>query len=341
MDQRFGLEDSLFWSKPHQNDLALMRATRDAHFSGVRVDAPTFIPIDTRTTCPLLVQRCGPERDLWAVDFSRHGLVVLSSTDTRVVRAEFALDQDFADPEEPVDPADAPDGYGSQAHLVELRELLSLPWNPARYATFVVMREHRSNAVLLHLGRSGSAFDDPEVEAFLERERAKASPGLIHPPLGRPVPTYKRLDVSPPIPDEPGIALTVERVVALKPGAQCLVRGSFRLPVLPQERVTGRYEGHCPEGDPTALLSISLLVTGGDRATPTVLPLAIPTFDPLDRQAARPIATGYFCFDLLSFAAMSHDVQTYFVYAIAGEFVTGPAPAALVSPDSLETPRRG
>jgi hypothetical protein len=226
----------------------------------------------------------------------------------------------------------------------------------------------------------------------------------------QPLPWYRALDESPPVPDERGIVLTTERVIVVRDGlGSCILRGSFRLSVMDREVVrpcaeseeeqaallafeppaptTEEGEGvdyltdaevHWPpkplpepppsyrpnepewrfpgqdsakrrseegpwesghvwqdvgDDDATAVIPITLVVTGSRLADPYVLHMRVPTTDAISGD--DPEVTGRFTLDLLAFKDNAMRGQTNWIYAFSGGHCAGPVAAALLSPDDL------
>ena len=133
--------------------------------------------------------------------------------------------------------------------------------------------------------------------------------------------------------------------------------GSFRLPVLEREVVkpadpadAAALEKLGPEAqaqalregvawqDPgdaaaTAVIPITIVATGVDRADPLVVHLHAPSYDPVDPTADVAVVTGHFALDLLAQrdGEQLRD-QTSFIYALSGGALAGPATVAVVDP---------
>jgi hypothetical protein len=62
-----------------------------------------------------------------------------------------------------------------------------------------------------------------------------------------------------------------------------------------------------------------------------IRPMRVPAWGPLQGRDA----TGHFAVDLLTDEDLPPEAQTFFVYALSGEILTGPTPVATVTPDML------
>ena len=335
-EQGFGLEAGEFWSDPFRTDLQVTRQLRRQGFSGVRLDAPPLVPVDQRQTLPVLALHFGTYKDVSETRYETNAVITAVDLDNNFVHAARAFAPDLEPAPKPSGPAGRPpEGFSSKMYLVELRELYGLSWHPATYLVTMVMRERISNRVEVKLGRSPSAFRDVAVEDFLRMKRAEMEP-TVYPAPGRPIPSYAPGDGVPAAPEEVGIRLDADRVTVLTKDARCILRGSYRLPVLPQETMN-RPRTSLNGGSKlmTAAPAITLLVTGTDGASPALLRLNVPSSDPVEPGAEAPTVTGSFTIDLLQLRGMPREPQTYLLYAFSGRVLEGPASFALVSPQRL------
>jgi len=343
-NDRFGLSDDEFWTAPRRTAMAVAQRLWGEGRDVTAIDAPRSVPIDKRTTLPVVVYRAGSYRDLWALSFADRALITAVDLEqNRVFAGPVVNEADVEPPAEPIDPDQAPKGDTTDSAVVDLREVVDLPWQPSTYVVTVILRDMVSNRVRVELGKSASTYHDDEVAKFLAAHKAEATPPHIHPVPGDPLPSYGAIDGSPAVPDAPGISFAADRVVVLDQSARCVLRGAFRLParsheiVKPERReASGQGTGTTPP--PTAVVAITLLATGGDDATATLLRLDVPSWDPID--PANPIVTGHFALDLLSSSLLPHRAQTYFLYAFSGDAMVGPVPAALVSKEMLPSHRQ-
>jgi hypothetical protein len=337
-DQSLGLVDEEYWTNPERAKEAA-KTFADEGFGGVKLGAPGTVPIDVHDTFPVVALRAGSIADHWAVSFNEHALWASMDLGANRLTVRPAGDPEVETP--PANPEDAPSGYMVEPFVVDLRDALSLKWQPGRHLVTVVMRERVSNRADVTLKYSTRKFEDPEVAKFLEAKKATPAPPVVTPPPGDPLPSYEKRDDSPPIPEKPGIALAAERVLVFTPDAQVILRGSFRLPVLPKEVVVPAEPkpGEAPAADvgppPTAVVGIALLVTGSDLPAPGLAQLTVPSYDPIPDGEKNPVVTGHFALDLLQLGVVPDQPQTLFVYAFSGEVMEGPFPIALISEKML------
>ncbi len=264
-------------------------------------------------------------------------LVAAVDLETNALTIGLALDTGKMPAPRPQRPSGDP-GEGVTLNLfkVDLRQALNLPWQPRRYNVAVLLREFLSNPVTVELAYDGapragvgSVKSSQKQEASAVHNDAHRIYPLVNPAGGNaPQPDYHRQELSPPIPSKPGIDFRIDRTVRLGQGAPCLLHGSFRLPVLSRELME-------PSGGTssqvTAILPITLVVTGSDVTGPWVIRLQVPSYDAAVVRGAPATATGYFAFDLLQLREFPRGATTYFLSAFNGEFVAGPKPVTLVS----------
>lgn len=327
----FGLKDDEYWTDPQRTAMAVAEQLWAKGAETLAVGAPGRVVLEHRETLPLVAYRGGSYRELWASSFEERAVVVAVDVDRNRVYLGPVSTEELEPPDPPLDPAEAPDGNTTDVGLVDLRAAMELPWEPAHLLVSVLMRERSSNRVPVELLHLPGTFVDPEVERLRAQQQAQLEPQAISPSPGRPFPSYDKLDGSPPIPKEVGIALQVERVVTLREGARCVLHGAFRLPVRAEEIVKNpdRLAGASSADPPSAVLRVSLLATHSEAGGASLLTLDVPTWDPANGPGA--IVTGHFALDLLAHRFFSaKKAQTHFIYAVAGAVISGPAWAALV-----------
>jgi len=327
----YKLDDAAFWTGDDRASDPIAMKLVGKH-SGVVVDAPRSVSIDERQTLPAGIYHLGAIRQVSTVTFERHGVITVMDSGENRLYATIgrSLIQDSEAMEEPAgDAASLPSGSMATAIPVELRALLGLPWRPSHLLFTALLRDSASNRAAIELRRADWAYKDTEALKREEAARAQRNPPPVFP---------RNRETSPPaatvpVPADTGIHMAIERIVDRKKAATCPVSGSFRLPALPQEIVKADYHdsGALPgERLPTAVVGITLLVTGADDGSLFVLPMHVASFDRISANETAPIVTGQFTVDLFQFRDMPRQAQTYFVYAFSGEVMTDPVPLALV-----------
>jgi hypothetical protein len=170
-----------------------------------------------------------------------------------------------------------------------------------------------------------AGYEDPAVDDFLREYRARRlAPPMPYPEPAepaQPLPSFRREDNSPDIPVEPGIALSVARVSVFAPGTRCVLAGSFRLAIYPQQLVR-------PPRLDEAIVPITLLLTGSVDPDPKIVRLFVPSYEPVKSVDGGPVAVGYFAFDLCRMTNLLVTPQTWFIYAFSGEVMTPAIPTA-------------
>ncbi len=342
-DDNFGLADADFWSDPLQSVDAVAERLWDLDREVIELAAPRRVPIDQRSTLPIGIVRAGTYRELWQLDFHRTAVVAAMNLDHNTLYLSSVQTEELEEPSKPVDLDKAPKGQSTDTATLDLREAMSLPWVPSTYALRVLLRDKVSNTARVELGKSPAAYHDPEVERFVQAQTAEAPSPVVQPTAREPLlPSYRRRQDSPPVPEARGVAINLERVVVKTTSAECILRGAFRLPVLPHERVrpTKRAPGE-PAPDfpvrlPTAVVGVTLVVVAGDAPHVASMRLDVPSWDPL--VGDTPEVTGHFAIDLMQTPLLGVVPQTYFLYVFSGGVFEGPVPTALIAPESI--PRR-
>jgi hypothetical protein len=335
-----------YFTDPLKNKSAVIADLFGSSFVGLKLDAPPLVELDARTGLPLLAMHVWPNQVLPQPDFKRTALLTAVDLRTGFVHAAPAFDLGARGrPSPPARPdpdqGPLPEGMNARTYEIDARGRLDLPWEPAELLLTIVTLDQLSNRVRVKLEVSAATYRDPEVARFVEEQRARAPFPAVHPSADDVLPSYRKRPSSPAIPEASGIALSVERIHVTRPDAPALVHGSFRVPVGPARLVDrdawlAQMLATSPQAvAPSALVPITLLLTGSEVATPFVWHLWVPSFDPPEEIASRKMATGYFAFDMLMLGDVAAVAQTTFIYAFSGELLTGPIPAAYVAESSL------
>lgn len=355
-----GLTDVEFWDDPRRTEDEVQDRLLDEGFLGVVIDAPARVPLAKRQTLPVCGVRATTLRENRDLSIPRATVAAASCLETHDVRAGPAFAQKERLGAPPVGDDDPGEGVTIGNFETDLRARLGVPWQAGTWVVTFLVRERASNRVMVKLeAGGGGGFVDPAAAALLAARRRPRYPQPIGPRAapGQPLPAYRARPDSPPVPDAPGIALAVERLVKDGEDAQVVVRGSFRLPALEREvvkpadpadaaalealdeaaRAQALRDGVAWQdpGDAaaTAVIPITVVVTGVERAGPLVVRLQAPSFDPVDPTADVALVTGHFALDLLAQRGgeLLRD-QTSFIYALCGEALAGPATVAVVDP---------
>ena len=324
----FDLTGGEYWTAPWKN---LKKIAWDAMVKGTPefcIDGPEFVPLDERKTLPLLAFQSGTTADLAKTRLEELAVVTLVNLGENRLLAQ-RLPRPTAPPA-PAAPASP--GFACLEFKLELTELFNLPWERSSYVATVVIRDQATNRVLMQLGSSPTGYADPEVERFLEAQRAKKPPRLLNPPAGAAIVRHGRHEGSVPPPGEAGIEMRVERVLVARPDASAWLEVGFRLPVsktdvLPPPQTPSAEKDAHPV---SALAVVSLLIFGSVSNLPRVFQLVVPSFEKVEGGADAPVARGEFAVDIAKLANLAKEPQTFFVYAFSGEVMAGPAVVAFV-----------
>jgi hypothetical protein len=327
----FDLQGDEYWTKPFKNRRNLAEQTIFKGQAGLFIDGPPEVDLAVHPTIPVPIFTCLAQKDAFALPLRRHGLLVATRLEDRTTffGPVFRADRPFP----PTPPGTEADESAMMTDnlLPDLKQQLRLGDAPASYEVVLLLREHFSNRVRIAVGKSGG-YADPEVKKFIEQQPVPApAPVSPAPAAGAGLPSYRRSDASPAVPEAAGIALAAPRVATLQPGTRVAVSGSFKVPLLKRELT-----GASPGGDsPTAIVPITLVAFNSqvDGFGPFVMKLRAPSYDAV--APTDPVGTGYFAVDLLAFPGVEPKAATFFVYAFVGEWMSGPVHAGLVTPDML------
>lgn len=345
IEDKFGLEDEAYWTEPWANRKAIQRPLMNAGREGFLIGAPKVAALDRRKTLPVAVLRTRKAQGGSPVDFRSMAVIAVWDVEGSRLHARLAFPRPAPAPA-PAKPKSSSAGKGdsfsgdetamiSEASTIELFSRLNLPIAACEYVISLVCLNETANQCRTQVVDS-AAFHDEAAAAYLRALRAEEmGPPRIRPEPGQGLAGYARQDKSPEIPEEPGIALSVQRVTALRADRPCMLHGSFRLKTDALPPGPAAAFGATPAnaaGAPAALVPIGLLLTGSVDASPVVVNLEVPSYAPLIRDGGESYAVGYFSLDLRAHADLPRTPQTFFLYAFSGEVSVGPALAAFVNP---------
>lgn len=324
-----GLEDADFFGDVRRREREQLEELLASDFRGLLLDGPARVDLASRTTLPLagwyaLTQR---QLDLGTVD--QAALLVAACAETGQVLVDTALRPDKTPARRRPRPgrkrADPDASVALSMFDLDARERLpALPWAPGTWTFWLVLRDIVSAPVRVRLdgpppAPSGSPPPWPDPAWPAEGDGVR----------------WRDVADAPAPPASPGIALAADRVLApTEPGARWMLRAGWRLPVRPQDVAREAKEGEPPPPlppDVKAVVPITLVFTAASTPGPWRVPLRVPCFD-----LAGDVGQGQLELDLLKVpGAPRAPGDTYFVYAVAGDILAGPAVTALVSEDAL------
>lgn len=331
---RLKLTDQEFWTAPGKTEDEVGDALRDEDFMGILIDGPTQVATDKRETLPVLVVRRDTIRKSQTLAFKYRAFVVAVDCDTGRTFVDMAMEQRFP-PAEPDPDAEAPPiGTMIERYALDLRDRLHLPWEAGRYRAVLILMDKVSNRIEFELGLEDPSFEDPEVATFLAAQRDLIRPDRVEPMPADTLPNFRKEEGTPEVPEQPGIALAVARVQYIGEGKPLILRGSFRLAAdkthIVRPPADEGVADLLPTPRPTAVVPITLVLTGSETPRPITWRLLVPSYDQLDPAAEAPVVTGSFNLDLSGLGNVNRASQTFFLYAFAGEIMTGPVPMAVL-----------
>jgi hypothetical protein len=260
-------------------------------------------------------------------NFDRCALVTALHVKTGRLLADRAQRQRIFSEIIPDNDSDPGEGMIMSLFDLDLRERLpKLAWEPGSYLLTVILQDQVSNRVSVNLVASRPATSG---------RLAEGQTGFITPPPGKPFPSYRADRDSPAVPERFGIELAIEERVVLTPGARCILRGSFRVPLVLQHLVglqTAVTLSGTAEEQPTAIIPLTLLLTGADAPGPFLIPMRVPSYDSQTGETLAAEVTGTFALDLFETEALSHrEPMIYYLYAFLDKILAGPFEFELLS----------
>jgi hypothetical protein len=301
----FNLTDEDYWKDPWRDFEKIDEEFVFGRQWGLHIGAPGIANLEQRKKLPVPFLYVAQLRDSCKVNLETMTKAVACRLEDRAFFIGNALAPKGWEGEPPA-ATDSTD-LTCAKYTLDLGKRLGLLKQPGTYRIALLLQQQMSNILTTRIG----PLPDSSGEQFRGELASSELLGSFTPPE---------------IPAQPAIALKVERVVLDTPEASASLKGSFRLPVLPHERV-----GH--RTWPSAILPITIVILANGSAAETVIRLRVPVFHELD--AIEPIATGTFAIDLLSAPGIRGRAGIYSTYAFCGEFFTGPAIMATVTEDML------
>ncbi len=348
-----GFTDDQLWEDPDAPRDEVVFDLLEAERPALLLDGPRVVDLARRETAPLVGVRVCPLKERFAQDLRERAALVAVRRETNQAVAGPAFRLKGTRP--PVVPPDPiPDELKAEQFSTDLRVLDRLPWAPGTWRVTLLLADRRTDPIEVRLQRQ--EVQDEAVRRFIEERRRPGFPPPADPV--RPELAHARAQADagatagsqapapfvwegPAPPPEVGVVLAAPRVV-LVPGRATL-RGSFRLPVLPCERVRPRpaddadAAGWRDPGDPeaTAIVTVTLVCLGESDGELLAVPLRLASVDPLVGEA--PVVTGRFELELLGGRVdLTRVVQTYSLWAFHGATVAGPCRVGLVTQDMIE-----
>lgn len=199
---------------------------------------------------------------------------------------------------------------------VRVRERLeSMQWRPGTYLIDVLLDSQSSNRLRIVVPGDG--------------KRAPAPAKGLRPPVSANAkyPNFRKSGASPALPAGLGITLSTPPEIVYKPGSSWALNGSYRLPI-PAAFINAPESG---DAKATAVVPITLIITGSSLTGPFVVPLRVPAFQQIERGAAEATVTGYFAIDLFALEETSKVPQTFTVWAYSGSERSQPITAKVTS----------
>lgn len=323
------MQDEEFWSNPWRTKKIVQRELMQKYEEAFVAATPAKVGLDVHRDFPAAVIRVFPVGSR-ASSFLGSTIVTAVNLYTGALSAALAFDA-------PATPRPGPAANGGppamigEGYILNLADRLKLPAIHGDYlVTFICLDKISQRSRMKVVETVG--YEDPAVEEFFKNHLAgqlgapKISP---EPHSGsRWFPIYgERLD-SPAIPSNSGINVSISRV-NLMSADDCILTASYRLPVAPHQIVTQRTE--------TAIIPVTLLLTGSVEPAPQLLRLNVPSYKPLLSEGDQKFAIGHFTLDLFQMVNLKNAAQTFFIYAFAGPVMAGPIPTAFITIPAAES----
>jgi hypothetical protein len=291
------------------------------------IDMPPRLACD-RNQIPLHVLEIGEDLHLYSV--KRSGIAVLVNQSNGQIRTALTRvtpppPQSFAT-------------FDIQRTTIDLRSLFAIPRTEERYTAGLMAGPYRSGPLPLELGPPATVWSDPAVAEFLRSRRGR----LGARPIAATVHSVRWIESRPEMFAEPSAAksfieMRAPRVVLASETPEAILNVRFRLPVHKFDVFTaaesrGWVSGieMPPQRRPIAGVPISLVIIDSFNGAPYVIHLQAPIYRDLESQGEALVGEGGFALNLFNVGEIDSRPRTYFIYAVSGLHIEGPALFAVV-----------
>jgi hypothetical protein len=328
-----GWADGKFWSNDSTLEEQAIAPFEDSEMVGLFLDGPRKAPLRQHDSIPLVAIRASSIRDNAVLSLQQRGVLLSTRVEGNETLASLAFRQPnkLRRPTPERDPNTLPEGRAVKLYRLNLGEQIpEVAERSATWATTLLLFNQRSNRVVTRVdAKPIKGSQGPEMRT------AKVPPT---PTRAADDTTYRVRPDSPALPGGRAIALASASEVQRGPGRSWQLRGSFLLPALARDVAQASSQAPEPAGrkagetrqkaeaapTPAATLPVTIVLTGDSDATPILLPLHVPVYQPLVKGKGEQLARGYFGVDLLALLGDQLAPQSYAVWAVSRQQLSEP-----------------
>jgi hypothetical protein len=285
------------------------------------IDVPPQLPCDRREI-PLHVLEVGEDLHLYSA--KRSGVAVLVNQSTGQIRTALTR---LAPPPLPTFPS-----FDIQKSTIDLRSTFAIPRTEERYGVGFIAGPYCGGLLPLELGPQTTIWTDSAVAEFLRARRGQLGSRPITAGnaavrwTDQPA-TFTEAALAP---SSSSIELRAPRVVLASETPEAILNVRFRLPVhkadvFTQSGIDAQLHRQAIAGVP-----ISLVIVDSFNGAPNIIHLHAPIYRELEPEGDEFIGEGAFALDLFKVGQIVSRPRTYFIYAISGSRIEGPAMFAVV-----------
>jgi hypothetical protein len=312
---RFRFKDADYFRHPAAAMASGVATLKKEGFRGLALDAPTSVSVAEQDRCPVVLADIDRARTLVAAPLEKHGLLI--ATELWRHRTFVAPVVQPRNPLADGRPLGQPSAtqISARSYEIDLRERLGLPWETGELRVQVVNGDRISNQVGIAL-RTGKKGGPPAT-----------SPAPVLPEPKGALPSFEKTSLSPAPPSQPGLRIALGAPQAQ--GASLPVFGAFLVPRSAVQIASAEQKKSNRSPMPFGIVTIALVVTGGESPAPEKLDMNVPLFLTAAESPQQDRFTGYFAVDLASHVRAVDRSQPLYLYAFCDELRTGPIPIAL------------
>lgn len=313
----FQLRDEQYYNDLNQQEDVVRDFFKQNRLQGLLIGCPQKVDIKSKPNLPFIVSEKRSFKDIREVPYDKFAVVCAIDLDRGISYTnllEQIPDNIIFKPtegqEKPI-----PEGTTFQFKVYDLRERLPLPWEITNLLVTIFLNDIYSNRAYVTLSENNMTSE--AVSAEITKELTGKPQPMVNFQEEAPYPCYSKVSDSPREPDKPGIALSCKQSFSIENKEPFILSGSFLVPVFPHEQ-TMQADGQSP----SAIVPVSLLVSGTHQEIVGTLNFNVPTKATIDNTGKQPRVKGYFTLNLKQYFKFEETPQQYTLYVFSRELLS-------------------
>ncbi len=322
------------------NDVVSHQLLMMKDFEGIVLGAPRKVDLGRHAQLPVLWLMRATQLRNWQVVLKRNATVVITDLlhGTTALYYAFGGGKRYDFRSIRASQSKAPptgrhaESAGATPHMLDIRKITNLPWQPGRYAISIISYDWLTNTVVVELEAESKK---PQTPSRMPADQARTLVAKLHKASSdgkKPPQNFEANSLTPTI-CKPGISLSVpEKPISYGKGFQ--IQGAGKVALYPGAIVEkGLSTGKEATGiqTPDAVIRCRIVLIELDRTTePRNFEVLIPIHA---KDSLTPGALTAFSFTLDVEAHLKYSLPAadYLVYAVVAEHITGPRKVSIIS----------